>query len=203
MSATASRRRLLDELRGRVPERVLAAVTSVDRGRFVPEELRDQAWEDRPLAIGHEQTISQPSLVVQMISLIEPPIGGRVLDIGTGSGYHAALLARLCDRVFSIERHAQLSRTAAANLAAAGIGNVELLVGDGTAGVPEQAPFDAINVAAATTGARLPPLTGQLADGGRLIAPVDGTLVVVERDGAWLRWTEHGSVRFVSLVSGD
>lgn len=79
-----------------------------------------------------------------MVALIEPPAGGRVLDIGTGSGYHAAVLSRLCDQVVSVERHAQLSRTAAANLAAAGVTNVELLVGDGTAGVPSQGPFDAI-----------------------------------------------------------
>jgi protein-L-isoaspartate(D-aspartate) O-methyltransferase len=203
MSEDASYLRLLGELRGCAPERVLAAVASIDRRHFVAEELRGRAWEDRPLPIGHDQTISQPSLVIRMVGLIEPPADGRVLDIGTGSGYHAALLSRLCARVLSVERHAQLSEAAAANLAVAGIENVELLIGDGSAGVPDQAPFDAINVAAATTGERLGPLIAQLADGGRLVAPVDGTLVVVERDGARLRRTEHGSVRFVSLVSGD
>lgn len=139
MRATASER-LLDALRGRIPERVLAAVASIDRRGFVPEELRGQAWEDCSLPIGHGQTISQPSLVAQMVALIEPPAGGRVLDIGTGSGYHAAVLSRLCDRVVSVERHPQLSRTAAANLAAAGVTNVELLVGDGSAGVETRRP---------------------------------------------------------------
>ena len=202
MRATASER-LLDALRDRVPERVLAAVAAIDRRGFVPEELRDRAWEDCSLPIGQDQTISQPSLVAHMVALIEPPASGRVLDIGTGSGYHAAVLARLCDRVVSVERHSQLSRTAATNLAAAGVINVELLMGDGTAGVPDQAPFDAINIAAATTGERLRPLSAQLADGGRMVAPVDGTLVVYQRDGERLHRTEHGSVRFVSLISGD
>jgi protein-L-isoaspartate(D-aspartate) O-methyltransferase len=202
MRATASER-LLDALRDRVPERVLAAVAAIDRRGFVPEELRDRAWEDCSLPIGQDQTISQPSLVAHMVALIEPPASGRVLDIGTGSGYHAAVLARLCDRVVSVERHSQLSRTAATNLAAAGVINVELLMGDGTAGVPDQAPFDAINIAAATTGERLRPLSKQLADGGRMVAPVDGTLVVYQRDGERLHRTEHGSVRFVSLISGD
>lgn len=202
MRATASER-LLDALRDRVPKRVLAAVASIDRRGFVPAELRDRAWEDCSLPIGQDQTISQPSLVAHMVALIEPPATGRVLDIGTGSGYHAAVFSRLCDRVVSVERHSRLSQTAAANVAAAGVTNVELLIGDGTAGVPEQAPFDAINVAAATTGERLRSLSAQLADGGRLIAPVDGTLVVLRREGKRLYRTEHGSVRFVSLISGD
>jgi len=202
MSATDFTR-LLDDLRDRVPERVLAAVASIDRRSFVPEELRDRAWEDSSLPIGEDQTISQPSLVAKMVTLIQPPAAGRVLDIGTGSGYHAAVLSRLCARVVSVERHAQLSQTAAANLAAAGVTNVELLVGDGTAGVPDRAPFDAINVAAATAGERLRPLSAQLADGARMVAPVDGTLVAFERDGDRLHRTEHGSVRFVSLISDD
>ncbi len=200
MRASGSER-LLDDLRDRVPERVLAAVASIDRRGFVPEELRDRAWEDCSLPIGLDQTISQPSLVAHMVALIEPPARGRVLDIGTGSGYHAAVLSRLCDRVVSVERHAQLSRTAAANLAAAGVTNVELLIGEGTAGVPDHAPFDAINVAAATSGERLRSLSAQFADGGRMVAPVDGTLVVLRRDGDQLHRTEHGSVRFVALIS--
>jgi protein-L-isoaspartate(D-aspartate) O-methyltransferase len=200
MRATGSER-LLDELRDRVPERVLAAMASIDRRGFVPEDLRDHAWEDCSLPIGLDQTISQPSLVAHMVALVEPPATGRVLDIGTGSGYHAAVLSRLCDRVVSVERHLQLSRTAAAGLAAAGVTNVELLIGDGSAGVSDQAPFDAINVAATTSGERLRPLSAQLADGGRLVAPVDGTLVVWRRDGDRLHRTEHGSVRFVALVS--
>jgi protein-L-isoaspartate(D-aspartate) O-methyltransferase len=197
--------RLMRELRPHVADdRVLAAIAEVPRERFVPPELREDAWENMPLPIGAGQTISQPLVVARMCELLELRGGETVLDVGTGSGYHAALLARLAARVYSIEVHEALSRMAAANLAAAGIENVTLAVGDGRAGLPEHAPFDAINVAAAAGGAIPPALAEQLAEGGRLVAPVENgeqRLVVAHRtpEGVTLRRLER--VRFVPLVS--
>jgi protein-L-isoaspartate(D-aspartate) O-methyltransferase len=138
-----------------------------------------------------------------MCELLELTGDERVLDVGTGSGYHAALLARLAAHVWSIERHAALSEQAARNLADAGVDNVTLSVGDGTRGLPDAAPFDAVNVAAAA-GAHVPrALEEQLAPGGRLVAPVqngDQRLVVVRREGGALRRTSLERVRFVPLV---
>jgi protein-L-isoaspartate(D-aspartate) O-methyltransferase len=185
-------------------ERVLDAVRAVPRNLFVPEALRGEAWDNVPLPIGAGQTISQPLVVARMCELLE--LGGRerVLDVGTGSGYHAALLARLCDWVWSIEVHEQLSRQAAANLAAAGIENVTLVVGDGSLGLPEHAPYDAINVAAAA-GSGIPvALEQQLAPGGRLVAPVeDGEqrLVRLRRTDRGIERQELERVRFVPLVT--
>src|SRR5438270_13565183 len=130
-------------------ESVVQAVARVPREVFVPEDLRDRAWEDGALPIGAGQTISQPSLVAYMVALLDLRGGERVLDVGTGSGYHAAVLARIAAHVVSIERHEELSASAERALADAGIGNVTLLVGDGSRGCPRDAPFDAINVAAA------------------------------------------------------
>ena len=184
-------------------QRVLEAVRTVPRDLFVPEGLRDEAWDNVPLPIGSGQTISQPLVVARMCELLQ--LGGRerVLDVGTGSGYHAALLARLSEWVWSIEVHEQLSRQAAANLAAAGIENVTLVVGDGSRGLPEHAPYDAINVAAAA-GAGVPrALQEQLAPGGRLVAPVedgDQRLVRLRRTGDRVELTELERVRFVPLV---
>jgi protein-L-isoaspartate(D-aspartate) O-methyltransferase len=155
---------------------VLEAVRTVPRDVFVPEELRDDAWENVPLPIGAEQTISQPLVVARMLELLELTGDERVLDVGTGSGYHAALLARLCAHVWSIEVHQELSERAAAALAAVGITNVTLLVGDGALGWPEAAPFDAINVAAAAEGSVPEPLLSQLAPGGRLVAVISITV---------------------------
>jgi protein-L-isoaspartate(D-aspartate) O-methyltransferase len=199
-----ARDRLLADLRPHVhDERVLAAVRDVPRERFVPDELREDAWENVPLPIGRGQTISQPLVVARMCELLELDGDERVLDVGTGSGYHAALLARLAAHVWSVERHAALSVQAAHNLAAAGVGNVTLSVGDGARGLPEAAPFDAINVAAAA-GAHVPPaLEDQLAPDGRLVAPVqdgDQRLVVVRRAGGALTRTSLERVRFVPLV---
>jgi protein-L-isoaspartate(D-aspartate) O-methyltransferase len=183
---------------------VLDAVRSVPRNLFVPEGLRGEAWDNVPLPIGAGQTISQPLVVARMCELLE--LGGRerVLDVGTGSGYHAALLARLCDWVWSVEVHEQLSRQAAANLAAAGIENVTLVVGDGSRGLPEHAPYDAINVAAAA-GSGIPvALEQQLAPGGRLVAPVeDGEqrLVRLRRTDRGTERQELERVRFVPLVT--
>ncbi len=143
-------------------ERVLAAIAIVPRERFVAPADRDRAWENVALPIACRQTISQPLVVGRMLELLELSPDDTVLDIGTGSGYHAALLAQLVTRVFSIERHAELSRRAARTLAALGVANVTCVAGDGSEGLPEKAPFDAINVAAATSWAALRPLEAQL-----------------------------------------
>jgi protein-L-isoaspartate(D-aspartate) O-methyltransferase len=194
---------LVAELRPHVhDERVLAAMRAVPRDRFVPPELVDEAWENRALPIGEGQTISQPLVVARMCELLELSGEERVLDVGTGSGYHAAVLARLARHVWSVERIASLSARAGACLAATGTRNVTLLVGDGAAGLPDEAPFDAINVAAA--GSELPPaLEAQLAPGGRLVAPVaDGEqrLVLARRTEHAVERTALERVRFVPLV---
>jgi protein-L-isoaspartate(D-aspartate) O-methyltransferase len=198
--------RLINSLRRAVAdERVLEAVAEVPRDLFVPPELRDEAWENIPLPIGSGQTISQPLVVARMCELLELRGDELVLDVGTGSGYHAALLARLARYVYSIEVHESLSRLAADSLRAAGVSNVTLIVGDGSKGLPEHAPYDAINVAAAA-GGRIPPaLADQLAPGGRLVAPVedgDQRLVVARRTGEDVTMTELERVRFVPLVGG-
>lgn len=201
----SDRDRLLRTLRRHIGDaRVLDAIAAVDRACFVPEGARHHAWDNVPLPIGLDQTISQPLIVARMCELLELASDERVLDVGTGSGYHAAVLAHLCAHVWSIERHTALSHGAATNLAEAGIANVTLLVGDGTLGAPEFAPFDAINVAAATPAVPVA-LTDQLAVGGRLVAPIgEGRQwLAVARctgDGVTLRWAEE--VRFVPLV-GD
>jgi protein-L-isoaspartate(D-aspartate) O-methyltransferase len=193
---------LIDELRPYVAsERVLEALAAVPRECFVPAPLRDRAYDNRALGIGCGQTISQPLVVARMSELLAPGPEARVLDVGTGSGYHAAVLARLADRVWSVERHPELSQRAAANLAAAGVANVTLVVGDGRLGHPEAAPYDAINVAA--SGEVPVELEDQLAPGGRLIAPVgDGQqrLTLLRRVEDGVQRTAFDPVRFVPLV---
>jgi protein-L-isoaspartate(D-aspartate) O-methyltransferase len=183
--------------------RVLAAIAAVPRDRFVPPERRAEAFLNAPLPIGCGQTISQPLVVARMCELLELSPEHRVLDVGTGSGYHAAVLAMLCSEVHSIERHGELSQQARMNLEAAGIDNVWLYVGDGSRGLPEQAPFDAINVGAAAWRSVPPALEQQLAIGGRLVAPI----ARVGQRLALVRRTERGfarrllePVRFVPLV---
>jgi protein-L-isoaspartate(D-aspartate) O-methyltransferase len=185
--------------------RVLTAIRDVPRDRFVPEGRREQAWDNVALPIGSGQTISQPLVVARMCELLELRGDERVLDVGTGSGYHAAVLARLVAHVWSVEVHPELSERAADSLAAAGAENVTLLVGDGSLGHAAEAPYDAINVAAAM--ARVPPaLPAQLAEGGRLVGPVnaaDQRLVLLYRGaGGELHREQHERVRFVPLVSG-
>jgi protein-L-isoaspartate(D-aspartate) O-methyltransferase len=198
---------LIDELRPYVADaRVLDAIAAVPRERFVPESQRDRAYDNCALGIGCGQTISQPLVVARMSELLELQPTDRVLDVGTGSGYHAAVLARLVAHVWSIERHERLSRRAAKSLEEAGVGNVTLVVGDGTRGLPDVAPFDAINVAAAGTADALAELEAQLAPGGRLVAPVSGPpqrLAVVRRTPAGLERALFEEVRFVPLVPGD
>lgn len=203
----ADRRHLVAQLRARgiTDERVLDAVGAVPREAFVPERLQREAYADRPLPIGHDATISQPFVVAHMLELAELQPGDRVLDVGTGSGYAAALTARLAGEVVSVERVPELAERARTVLSELG-SPVEVVVGDGHGGWPDRAPYDAVLVAAAPL--TVPPaLTEQLADGGRLVLPVGprhGTqeLVVVRRTGDRLeRWTA-GGVRFVPLVEG-
>jgi protein-L-isoaspartate(D-aspartate) O-methyltransferase len=196
--------RLVAELRQYVAdERVLHAIETVPREAFVPDDLRPHAYDNTALGIACGQTISQPLVVARMSELLELRPDDRVLDVGTGSGYHAAVLAALAAHVWSIERHADLSHHAGEALARAGVENVTLTVGDGSRGLPEAAPFDAINVAAAGERAGLEALEAQLADGGRLVAPVTGRrqrLCVARREGRHVRWRSLEEVRFVPLV---
>ena len=199
--------RLLEQLRPHIADqRVLEAMRAVPRDRFVPPELAREAWDNAPLPIGAGQTISQPLVVARMCELLQLHGNERILDVGTGSGYHAAVLAYLGAHVWSIERHAELSERARINLEAAGVANVTLVVGDGTRGLPEQAPFDAINVAAAA-GAHVPSaLEDQLADGGHLVVPVENSdqrLYVVHKTTAGLERRGLERVRFVPLITGQ
>ncbi len=151
--------------------RVLDAFRAVRRADFVPPGLAGQAYRDRPLPIGHGQVTTQPSLVARMVAALRLTPEDRALEIGTGLGFQAAILSRLCREVVTIERFADLAHAAEQNLEKAGIHNVIVLVGDGTLGAPEHAPFQAVIGAAAAPGVP-PPLLGQLADGGRLVLPI-------------------------------
>jgi protein-L-isoaspartate(D-aspartate) O-methyltransferase len=185
-------------------ERVLHAIAELPRERFVPEDQRANAYDNVALPIGSGQTISQPLVVARMLELLRLKPEERVLDVGTGSGYHAALLARLAGQVWTIERHARLAARARETLHDLGFENVQVLVGDGSEGLPAEAPFDAINVAA---GAGQPPaaLEQQLAPGGRLVMPVGEEyqhLMLVVRTAQGFERTRHDPVRFVPLVRG-
>jgi protein-L-isoaspartate(D-aspartate) O-methyltransferase len=189
-------------------ERVLAAMADIPRSHFVPASLHGDAEADRPLPIGHGQTISQPYIVALMTEWLHLAGAERVLEIGTGSGYQTAILARLAREVFSVEIIPELADRAAAALAAGGVTNVHLRVGDGARGWPEAAPFDRVIVTAAP--ARLPdPLLAQLAPGGRLVAPVGADAerqllhLVVKGPGGELEARQILPVRFVPLVSTD
>jgi protein-L-isoaspartate(D-aspartate) O-methyltransferase len=201
-----ARRRMVSEQLGsrdiRSP-RVLEAMLQVPRHRFVPEDERDLAYADTPLPIGHRQTISQPYIVALMTQLLDLQGDERVLEIGTGSGYQAAILAVLAGQVYTIERIPELCQQARSVLADLGLGNVTIVEGDGTRGLPEHAPFQAIIVTAAAPGVP-EPLKGQLAEGGQLVLPVGG------RGGQMLeRWRRSGGrfdreqiapVAFVPLI---
>lgn len=190
--------------RGVTDARVLAALAEVPRVRFVPEEVAHAAHEDRPLPIGHGATISQPSLVARMLVLAGLEPGDRVLDVGTGSGWAAALAAQLTDEVVGVERVDALTRRARDVLAELGIDNVEVHTGDGHDGWPDRAPYDAILVAAAAT--EVPDaLVDQLADGGCLVIPVGAEggiqeLLRLRRVGEELQRERITAVRFVPLV---
>ena len=189
--------------RGIADPRVLAAMGELPRERFVPREWADRAYADSPLPLGPDQTISQPYIVALMLEAAALHAGDRVLEIGTGSGYQAALLAQLGAETYSVELDPVLAARAAETLRQAGCGDVHLRVCDGRAGWPDAAPFSAILVTAAA--ASVPPaLTDQLADGGRLLIPVGPvdevqSLLLVERDGHRLRERRLLPVRFVPL----
>jgi protein-L-isoaspartate(D-aspartate) O-methyltransferase len=183
---------------------VLEALRRVPRAEFVTADLAPRAYVDEPLPIPHGQVTTQPSLVARMVEAVELKGGERVLEIGTGHGFQTALLAELADAVWSIERFADLADTARANLDRHGVRGVEVIVGDGTLGLPEHAPYDAIVVAAAHP--HVPdPLAAQLAPGGRLVHPVgpggreDVALFAKEADGLVRRRTIVGA-HFVRLV---
>jgi len=183
---------------------LLNAFAEVPREEFVPENLREFAYEDGPLPIGEGQTISQPYIVAVMIDAADVEPGDRVLEVGAGSGYAAAILSRVAEKVFSIERHALLAQQAQGRLAALGYNNVTIVTGDGSLGLPEEAPFDAILVAAG--GLKVPePLKRQLKIGGRLVVPVGEedmqSLLCVIRTGeeSWIE-QDMGGVRFVPLI---
>jgi protein-L-isoaspartate(D-aspartate) O-methyltransferase len=195
---------LLRSLRTRIAdERVLAAIAAVPRELFVAPQLAAAAYVDAPLRIGGGQTISQPTVVARMCELLELAPTDRVLDVGSGSGYHAAVLSRLCANVYGVELDPRLAARATRSLAAAGVHNVTIATGDGTLGLPEHAPFDAINVAATAQHEVPPALEQQLADGGRLVTPLalgDGEhLVLVRRGPDGLERHVLEPVRFVPL----
>jgi protein-L-isoaspartate(D-aspartate) O-methyltransferase len=184
-------------------ERVLDAMRTVPRHVFVPSVSPQEAYADRPLPIGRGQTISQPYVVAWMTQQLEIAPGDRVLEVGTGSGYAAAVLGEVADEVWSVERHEDLAEQARRVLAALGYDNVTVMVGDGTTGYPAAAPYDAIVVAAAAPDVP-DALVEQLADGGRVVLPVargiGQELVRLRRRGDELDREALGGVRFVPLI---
>ncbi len=193
--------------RGVTDALVLRAMRHVPREQFVPLELRDRAYADGPLPIGEGQTISQPFIVASMIESLRLCSDDRVLEVGVGSGYAAAVIAEIADEVYGIERREALARTASERLERLGYGNVHIRHGDGTRGWPEKAPFDAIVVAAA--GPKIPEaLKQQLESGGRMVIPVgsstfDQSLIRLTRTDHGFREERLEAVRFVPLVGEE
>jgi protein-L-isoaspartate(D-aspartate) O-methyltransferase len=191
--------------RGIRDQRLLNAMASIPRHEFVEASYRDQAYEDHPLPIDAGQTISQPYIVALMIELLQLDSSSKVLEIGTGSGYQAAVLSKLAAQVYTLERHPELARQAMDTLSRLGLSNVSVVTGDGSMGLAEQAPFDAIVVAAAA--AQIPPaLFEQLREGGRMMIPVgppeaQELQFVRKRAGEALISLREGC-RFVPLISG-
>ncbi|HEU4738100.1 MAG TPA: protein-L-isoaspartate(D-aspartate) O-methyltransferase [Solirubrobacterales bacterium] len=205
----ASRARMVERQlrrRGIGDERVLAAMEAVPREEFVPAAQRDCAYADSALSIGAEQTISQPWIVAAICQAMRLSGDELVLEVGTGSGYSAAVLSLLASHVVSVERHESLSEGAAEVLGSMGIANVELVIGDGSLGVPDRAPFDAIAVHAAAPAAP-PALLDQLAEGGRLVIPIASgeadVLTVLRRQGEETATEVIGPCRFVPLIGEE
>ncbi|HEU0166599.1 MAG TPA: protein-L-isoaspartate(D-aspartate) O-methyltransferase [Chloroflexota bacterium] len=199
---------LLAELQteGVSEQRVLDAMSRVDRARFVPEVSRDNAYDNTPLSIGQGQTISQPLVVGLMTQALAVEPAHKVLEVGTGSGYQTAILAELAGQVFTLERHKRLADAAESVLHELGYSNVEVRTGSGSAGWPAYAPYDRILVTAAAP--RIPiHLVAQLARGGRLVVPVgsraEQQLVVVDKTESGIAERSLGAVRFVPLVGED
>jgi protein-L-isoaspartate(D-aspartate) O-methyltransferase len=206
MDETSARLAMVEEQierRGIRDPRLLAVLREIPRHRFVPASRRAEAYDDRPVPIGEMQTISQPYMVAIMTAALAPQDTDRVLEVGTGSGYQAAVLSRLARSVISIERHESLAEQAAARLRALGYHNVQIVVGDGTEGWPEGAPFDRILV---TAGAPSVPetLPSQLAEGGRLVIPVGPPgyqrLTLIDHRGGRFDRQEGEACTFVPLV---
>jgi len=200
------RRRMVEEQirrRGIRDERVLSVMEEVPRHLFIPNEIRQLAYSDEPLPIGEGQTISQPYIVAEMTAALRLSGTEKVLEIGTGSGYQTAILARLCREVVTIERIAPLSAGARARLATMDAGNVTFVVGDGSLGSPDHAPFDRILSAAASPSVPEPWIP-QLSEGGIIVLPVGGRyeqeLVRVTRLGDRTKTEALGGCRFVPLV---
>ena len=192
--------------RGIVEPRVLEALSQIPRDSFVQEALRGEAYDDASLPIGEKQTISQPWIVARMCELSEPDGTGKVLEIGTGSGYHAAVLSRLFELVYSVERIAAFSKRARETVRDLGLQNIHFKIFDGSYGWSEFAPYRAVLVTAAVPEVPAP-LIDQLEDGGRLVVPVgegenggEQTLIRVVKRGERLIREEHGNCRFVPLL---
>lgn len=183
--------------------RVLDALRQVPRHLFVPDEYADRAYDDTPMPIGLGQTISQPYVVALTLELLNPRQTDRVLDVGSGSGYQSALLSRLVAQVYAVERLPELAQRATEALRLIGASNVRIIVGDGTLGLPHEAPFDGI-VCGAAAPAAPPAWLDQLAEGGRMVLPIGDadiqTLTVISRHGSSFDKREVCPVRFVKLL---
>jgi protein-L-isoaspartate(D-aspartate) O-methyltransferase len=203
------RARMVEEqlrARGVRDPRLLAAMGRIPREEFIANEDLGNAYGDHPLPIGAGQTVSQPYIVAAMVAALELRSTDRVLEVGTGTGYEAAILGDLAAEVWTIERHEELAMKARETLARLGYANVHVVVGDGSVGLPQHAPFDKILVAAAAP--KIPPsLVAQLADGGRLVVPVgnraEQQVQVVQKVGVEIVVTMHDLCRFVPLVGEE
>ncbi len=201
-----ARRRMVDlqlRRRGIRDERVLQAFAEVPRERFVPPDFRDEAYHDHPIPIGLGQTISQPYVVALMVTQLAPSPTDRILDVGAGSGYQTAILARLAGHVYAMERLEKLSEDAVAALASLNVDNVTWRTDDGSLGWSEEAPFDGIICGAAAP--EIPQVwIEQLADGGKIVAPVGGrdhqSILVARKDGTRVHRRHVCDVRFVKLI---
>jgi protein-L-isoaspartate(D-aspartate) O-methyltransferase len=205
---TVERQRMVEtqlRARGIRDARLLKAMATIPRHEFVEPQYRGQAYEDHPLPIAAGQTISQPYIVALMLELLQLEPSSKVLEIGTGSGYQTAVLSQLSSHVYSMERHRELARQAVETLLRLELNNVSVVPGDGTLGLPEYAPFDAIVVSAAA--AQIPPaLFDQLREGGRMIIPVGPPeaqeLQLIRKQAGEARITLREGCRFVPLISG-